>query len=347
MGWGYRGRTPQRSWAQLVTYALAQAGQGEPPLPSGALYQYVWTADGIYVQARRRGMRLLIPHAFAEYAYADDALTEHASGSAAEAALFPGLAKLEPYIALAAGRLPERLLLAAWEASRTPAGACFRETLHLFRLAARHRILDGCVVGRRDRGVGDRADDAVADDVVADDVVADDVVADDVVADDVVADDADVVGAGGCAGDHLRSHAIRRAVGTVSASANPGLNARAAVAKAAEEAEAGVYEWLMPAVDSAGGHVRLIEVPPEYGDTLIELHTHPAACHRFSAADDRDEVGFRIYALLADVDSNHPAVRARVSVYGHRFDIPARWAFELPAGMRDLVQEDIDACRTD
>ena len=75
---------------------------------------------------------------------------------------------------------------------------------------------------------------------------------------------------------------------------------------------------------------------------LIDLHSHARFSPFFSPTDDQDEVGFRIYAVIGDVDKT-PAMSVRVGVYSHYFNIPASTIFELPDGIQGIYeQEDID-----
>lgn len=74
---------------------------------------------------------------------------------------------------------------------------------------------------------------------------------------------------------------------------------------------------------------------------LVDLHSHARFAPFFSPADDRDETGFRIYAVIGNLDKT-PTISVRVGVYSHYFSIPASTVFELPAGMVDIhEQEDI------
>ena len=74
---------------------------------------------------------------------------------------------------------------------------------------------------------------------------------------------------------------------------------------------------------------------------LIDLHSHASFSPFFSATDDKDETGFRIYAVIGNVDKV-PTISVRVGVYSHYFDIPASTVFDLPDGIQDIYeQEDI------
>jgi PRTRC genetic system protein A len=73
---------------------------------------------------------------------------------------------------------------------------------------------------------------------------------------------------------------------------------------------------------------------------LIDLHSHARFAPFFSPADDRDETGFRIYAVIGCLNKT-PTISVRVGVYSHYFNIPASTVFELPVGMYDLHEEEI------
>lgn len=67
---------------------------------------------------------------------------------------------------------------------------------------------------------------------------------------------------------------------------------------------------------------------------LIDLHSHAYMEPFFSPTDDKDEQGFRIFAVIGKVNGS-PKIRVRVGVYGNYWDIPAAMIFELPEGIRD------------
>ena len=67
---------------------------------------------------------------------------------------------------------------------------------------------------------------------------------------------------------------------------------------------------------------------------LIDLHSHALMDPFFSPTDDKDEQGFRIFAVIGKVNER-PEVRVRVGVYGNYWDVPASMIFELPEEIRD------------
>ena len=50
---------------------------------------------------------------------------------------------------------------------------------------------------------------------------------------------------------------------------------------------------------------------------VAEFHSHGGSRAFFSATDDRDEQGFRIYGVVGRLDAPRPELRLRVGVYGH------------------------------
>jgi PRTRC genetic system protein A len=68
---------------------------------------------------------------------------------------------------------------------------------------------------------------------------------------------------------------------------------------------------------------------------LIDLHSHALLDPFFSRTDDKDEQGFRIFAVIGNVDTN-PEILVRVGVYGNYWNIPADMIFELPEQIRDV-----------
>jgi PRTRC genetic system protein A len=96
------------------------------------------------------------------------------------------------------------------------------------------------------------------------------------------------------------------------------------------------WEMKVPAqVARQGSVVPLDNHDPEGTNALIDLHSHGTLSPFFSHADNRDEQGFRIYAVLGNVDKT-PCIRVRVGVYCHHFDIPASTVFEMPDDLLDI-----------
>ncbi|GCE32111.1 hypothetical protein KDA_75950 [Dictyobacter alpinus] len=93
---------------------------------------------------------------------------------------------------------------------------------------------------------------------------------------------------------------------------------------------------VVPTDDSAGS---------SYATALIDLHSHHGMQAFFSATDNRDEQGFRIYAVLGNI-FKRPELLVRVGCEGVHWIIPATTVFELPEGLIDasipLSEQDED-----
>ena len=98
----------------------------------------------------------------------------------------------------------------------------------------------------------------------------------------------------------------------------------------------------------AGSRASLIYQPPS--GVVAEFHSHGSLSAFFSATDDRDEQGFRIYGVAGRLHSARPELRLRVGVYGHF--APAEWSqvFDGPHPALRLVAEEpeslLDITRT-
>jgi hypothetical protein len=69
---------------------------------------------------------------------------------------------------------------------------------------------------------------------------------------------------------------------------------------------------------------------------LIEAHSHNFMQPFFSGCDDRDErSGFRIYTVIGNLNTR-PAIQTRVGIYGHFWEIPSAWVYEMPVGVEDF-----------
>jgi hypothetical protein len=67
---------------------------------------------------------------------------------------------------------------------------------------------------------------------------------------------------------------------------------------------------------------------------LIDLHSHALMEPFFSRTDNKDEQGFRIFAVIGRVNEK-PLILVRVGVYGNYWNIPAEMVFELPEEIWD------------
>ena len=84
--------------------------------------------------------------------------------------------------------------------------------------------------------------------------------------------------------------------------------------------DGGGYRLVVP--PQAGTATRLAYQPP--AGVVAEFHSHGVARAFFSATDDRDEQGFRIYGVVGRLDDPRPELRLRVGVYGHF--APVEWS---------------------
>ena len=84
--------------------------------------------------------------------------------------------------------------------------------------------------------------------------------------------------------------------------------------------DGGVYRLVVPPQEGTGSS--LTYQPP--AGVVAEFHSH--ARHRafFSAADDRDERGFRIYGVVGRLDTAQPELTLRLGIYGHF--APLHWS---------------------
>ena len=96
------------------------------------------------------------------------------------------------------------------------------------------------------------------------------------------------------------------------------------------------YRLVVP--PQAGTATRLTYQPP--AGVVPEFHSHGSSRAFFSATDDRDEQGFRIYGVVGRLDAPRPELRLRMGVYGHF--APVDWAqvFDGPdPGVRLMGEE--------
>jgi PRTRC genetic system protein A len=95
----------------------------------------------------------------------------------------------------------------------------------------------------------------------------------------------------------------------------------------------------MPSQERGVAFVRPIGQTPSYETAVVEVHSHHGMTARFSSTDDADEVGFRVYAVLGEIFTR-PTLRVRVGLYGHYWEIPATWVFQLPHRVTDAHARD-------
>jgi PRTRC genetic system protein A len=79
---------------------------------------------------------------------------------------------------------------------------------------------------------------------------------------------------------------------------------------------------------------------PAYEAAVIEIHSHHRLAPKFSSVDDKDEVGFRLYGVIGNLDTK-PAIRLRVGLYGYFMEFPAGDILTLAEGLAEAYP-----CRT-
>ena len=75
---------------------------------------------------------------------------------------------------------------------------------------------------------------------------------------------------------------------------------------------------------------------PAGATALLDVHSHNTMEPFFSTDDDKDETGFRIFAVFGLLDTQ-PCVMARVGIYGYCWRLDAGDVFILPEGVRDIA----------
>ena len=90
--------------------------------------------------------------------------------------------------------------------------------------------------------------------------------------------------------------------------------------------------------EQAGTASSLTYRPP--AGVVAEFHSHGKGSAFFSATDDHDEQGFRIYGVVGRVDTPWPELNLRVGVYGHFASVRWGQVFNGPnPGVRLLAEE--------
>ena len=103
------------------------------------------------------------------------------------------------------------------------------------------------------------------------------------------------------------------------------------------------------AVGWDGGAYRLV-APPQSGTgasltyrppagVVAEFHSHAGHRAFFSATDDRDEQGFRIYGVVGCLHSPQPELALRLGIYGHFAPLKWHQVFDGPPPGLRLIGE--------
>ena len=92
------------------------------------------------------------------------------------------------------------------------------------------------------------------------------------------------------------------------------------------------YRLVVP--EQAGTATSLSYRPPL--GVVAEFHSHGSLPAFFSATDDRDEQGFRVYGVAGRLDTTRPELSLRVGVYGHFAPLVWSQVFDEPDPIRNI-----------
>ena len=104
------------------------------------------------------------------------------------------------------------------------------------------------------------------------------------------------------------------------------------------------YRLVVP--PQVGASVSLTYLPPV--GVVAEFHSHGSSRAFFSATDDRDEQGFRIYGVVGRLDAPLPELSLRAGVYGHFAPLEWSQVFDGPdSGVRLMGEKPEPTRNTD
>ena len=96
------------------------------------------------------------------------------------------------------------------------------------------------------------------------------------------------------------------------------------------------YRLVVP--EQEGTATLLTYTPP--AGVVAEFHSHGRSRAFFSATDNRDEQGFRVYGVAGRLDTDRPELSLRVGVYGHFAPVEWPQVFDGPhPGLRMVGAE--------
>ena len=103
--------------------------------------------------------------------------------------------------------------------------------------------------------------------------------------------------------------------------------------------EQGQWQLVVPEQTQNFARCKAIEygLDSSYINATLEVHSHNRMAAFFSGADDADEGGFRIFAVLGRVTELSAEIICRVGVYRQFWHVPADWIFELPSFIIDVT----------
>ena len=98
------------------------------------------------------------------------------------------------------------------------------------------------------------------------------------------------------------------------------------------------YRLVVPPQE--GTATSLAYTPP--AGVVAEFHSHGRSRAFFSATDNKDEQGFRVYGVVGRLNKYRPELSLRVGIYGHF--APVQWpqVFDGPEPCVRFIGEDID-----
>ena len=96
------------------------------------------------------------------------------------------------------------------------------------------------------------------------------------------------------------------------------------------------YRLVVPAQEGTGSS--LIYRPPS--GVVAEFHSHGSHRAFFSATDDGDEQGFRIYGVVGRLDTAQPELTLRLGIYGHFAPLDWQQVFDGPPPSLRLVNQE-------
>ena len=118
--------------------------------------------------------------------------------------------------------------------------------------------------------------------------------------------------------------------------------------------------WMLAAPDTErffavvwDGHAYRLVVPSQQGTgssltyrpptgVVAEFHSHGRHRAFFSATDDGDEQGFRIYGVVGRLDTLEPELTLRLGIYGHFAPLDWRQVFDGPPPGLRLIDQHTD-----
>ncbi len=94
----------------------------------------------------------------------------------------------------------------------------------------------------------------------------------------------------------------------------------------------GEYSIRIPSQDCTAGSIHYETIP----NTVVNLHSHPGQLGAFfSGTDNRDDQGFQVSVVVAEVSRLIPCARARVCLYGYFWEAPLAQVFEGALSVRE------------